>query len=139
MIHRILLAYDGSECANHAAAYAGELAVKFGADLLVVYAFHHVPRSWAASLVENALQAERRQGEALVGAIVEELHAKGIRAEGHVVEGPAAQAILQTARTFDIDTIVLGSRGLGQATASLMGSVSEQVARGSHCPVVIVK
>lgn len=139
MFKRIVLAYDGSECAKHALEFTRELAHKFEAEVVVVFAFHHIPRTWSPPLIESALQAEMAQGQALIGGALEKLKQAGVAAEGQVVEGPAPTAILQVSRTYGAETIVIGSRGLGYASASILGSVSELVARGAHCPVLIVK
>jgi nucleotide-binding universal stress UspA family protein len=45
MFQNILLAYGGSEGAQHAAKYAEELANKSVSRVVVVYAFRPVPRT----------------------------------------------------------------------------------------------
>jgi nucleotide-binding universal stress UspA family protein len=56
-----------------------------------------------------------------------------------VLEGPPAEAILRVAETRACDLIVVGSRGLGELKAVLLGSVSERVLHHSTVPVLIVK
>jgi nucleotide-binding universal stress UspA family protein len=105
----------------------------------VVYAFHPIPRSWGEPLAENAIQAETTQGKLLVDAAVDRLKAEGVRAEGEVIEGMAADVITRLARMRQSEVIVIGSRGLSQTTAFLLGSVSIKVAHKAHCPVLIIK
>ncbi len=139
MLKKILLAYDGSECADEAARYAKELAKKFASTITVVYAFHPIPKGWAPALAAQARDAEFTQGTACISAVVDRLKAEGVRAEGEVLEGMPADTILQVARVRKSDLIVLGSRGWGQATAFLLGSVSDRVTHGAPCPVLVVK
>lgn len=56
-----------------------------------------------------------------------------------ILEGPAAEAILQVAETHRSDLIVMGSRGLGRFTGLLLGSQSQKVVQHASCPVLIVR
>ncbi len=139
MFENILLAYDGSEGAQHAAEYAKELAKKFDSQVVVVYAFHPVPRTWGEPLAERAIQKEVMHGNGLVDALVDQLKAEGLSVEGEVLEGMAAEVITRAAHLRKSNVIVIGSRGLGQATAFLLGSVSSRVVHSAHCPVLVVR
>jgi len=48
-------------------------------------------------------------------------------------------AILDKAREYKADLIVMGSRGLGQIGGLILGSVSERVLHGARVPVLIVR
>ncbi len=139
MFKKILLAYDGSECAQQAAHYATELAKQFGGKVTVLYAFHPVPRGWNAKLAREAREADIIQGDASVSAVVEKMHQAGVHAEGVVVEGIAADVIVKHARANKNDAIVIGSLGPAPAHAFLLGRVSERVAYAARCPVLIVR
>ena len=139
MFKNILVAYDGSEGAQHAAEYAKELAKKFDSRVVVVYAFHPLPRTWGEPLAERAIQREVTQGNALVDALVDQFKADGVNAEGEALEGMATEVITRMAHLRNSDVIVIGSRGLGQATAFLLGSVSGRVVHYAHCPVLVDK
>ena len=67
MFKRILLAYDGSEHAQRAAEYAKEMALRFGSEMLVVYAFNPIPRWWGDPLVQNAMQRETKHASEEIG------------------------------------------------------------------------
>jgi len=47
--------------------------------------------------------------------------------------------IIDTSKQFDVDYIIVGSRGLGILSQFFMGSVSKYVVEHSTCPVLIVK
>lgn len=59
--------------------------------------------------------------------------------EPRVVEGEAAQVILEIARQRPCDLIVMGTHGRTGLGRMLMGSVAEQVVRKAPCPVLTVK
>ena len=54
-----------------------------------------------------------------------------------ILEGPARPALLDTSKSARM--IVVGSRGLGQITAALAGSVAVALATHAHCPVVVIR
>ena len=56
-----------------------------------------------------------------------------------VCEGDPAREIVKSARTRDVDLVVLGARGLRTLGRLLLGSVSETVVHHVGRPVVIVR
>ena len=142
MFTNILLASDGSECALKAAAAAGTLASKFTARLTVINVFHPIPAYGPFREVVNSDLHER---------YVRELQEHAISPVGRIMEGmgvpyqsrretgsPPAE-IIRVAEAEGCDLIVLGSRGLSDVKAFLIGSVSDRVAHHARCPVLIVK
>jgi nucleotide-binding universal stress UspA family protein len=64
---------------------------------------------------------------------------RGIAAEPlAIADGPAAAAIVAAARAHNIDTIVLGMRGLREIEAVTLGSVSQEVCRAAPCACIAV-
>jgi nucleotide-binding universal stress UspA family protein len=60
-----------------------------------------------------------------------------VEIEQRVVQGAPAAVLVEESR--DADLLVVGSRGHGGFTQLLLGSVSQQCAHLSECPVVIVR
>ena len=54
-------------------------------------------------------------------------------------EGDAAEKILQLAKDKEVDTIVVGNKGLNTAEELLDGSVSHKISHHAKCSVVIVR
>jgi nucleotide-binding universal stress UspA family protein len=76
---------------------------------------------------------------ALRALVPAEAQRLGITTHVTVIDGgQAARAILQAAERLVVDSIVLGSTGKGRASRALLGSISEEVVRQSHRPVLVV-
>lgn len=84
-------------------------------------------------------EAELKLAEGLVAKTVERLRSKGLKATGAVEQGDAKSKILDAAKDWRADLIVLGSHGRKGLAHFLMGSVSEAVVRHADCSVEIVR
>ena len=78
--------------------------------------------------VEEHVQASL---DAVIASLPEDVSARTHRATGDPVE-------LLTARSAQLDMLVMGSRGYGPMRSVLAGGVSGRVLRSAHCPVIIV-
>ncbi len=130
---RILLAYDGSEQARRALAFAVALAKLSGARLGVVsvvpvHAGRMALDPWDDASVHTS---ELREARDLIVAA-------GITPTLHEPFGDIAEAIVRTAEEGGYDHIVMGSRHLGLFDRMLRGSVSEAVVTESSAKVTIV-
>ncbi len=56
-----------------------------------------------------------------------------------VREGKPARSIVEYAHNIKADLIVVGSRGVGEIEAALLGSVSQKVMILSECAVMVVR
>ncbi|HXJ48361.1 MAG TPA: universal stress protein [Candidatus Acidoferrum sp.] len=84
-----------------------------------------------------------KQGGDALEAAVKSLKRSGVTFEIRL-EQPAsgagvAESLVNTADELRADMIVLGSRGRSAPVASLFGSVSREVARSAHVPVLVVR
>ena len=87
----------------------------------------------------DALQARLDAAGGLPAvASIEVAYGSIVELEDALIEGPAAPAILRIAADERCDMIVMGSRGHGQLSGLLLGSVSSVVAQRAECPVLIV-
>ena len=88
---------------------------------------------------EDWLQAEKKEGEALLRQVTAELAEAGIQAAPVLRRGDAATEIKAYVEEHHIDMIVAGSRGLSQMSGWLLGSVSRKIVHYSGCSALIVK
>lgn len=142
----ILVPFDGSGFANRAIDHACDLAVKYGAQLILLHAIDYRFGRLPDELHQYAV-SEHLNGRDEVYAVVEKLlESAELRARNAGVEdvrtessaGDAAEVILETAKSTDADHIVMGSRGLSELKGLLVGSVSQKVVAHAEIPVTIV-
>jgi nucleotide-binding universal stress UspA family protein len=134
---KIFLPVDGSEHSRRAVAKTVELARLTQGEVRV---FHYQERE--PSRAGTAAFEATGEAAALVDAAVAELQAAQITASGETragLAGEAAKAIVDEAGRFDADLIVVGSRGLSDFAALLLGSVAHKVIHYAHCPVLVVR
>jgi nucleotide-binding universal stress UspA family protein len=138
MITRILVAYDGSEPANHAFACAVDLVKKYQASLTVL-AVSRPPEIGddveTRAILENSQTHYRR----LLGPLQHKAAAEKIDAKLEVAVGHPAEQIITYAERHKIDLIVMGHRGKGFLERWRLGSISHRVLQYAHCPVLVVR
>ena len=137
---RIVVGVDGSEGAVQALRFAIEEARIRGAELRAVSAWHVPPAvygtGWAPASTD--LDEFRKLAEASLRESVEEAGATeaGIEVTPVVREGHPVDLLLAVSEGAAL--LVLGTRGLGGFKGLLLGSVSQQCAQHSKCPVIVV-
>lgn len=149
MYSRVLVAYDGTGCAELALREAIRMAEQ-GAHLLVV-CVAETP-SLAARVAHGQRLDDGQAGQAAVeksrvvlDLAARQLTARGIEAEMMLVdlteghEHGVARALLDEARNACVDLIVMGTHGRHGFKRFLLGSVAERVVRESPCPVLLVR
>jgi nucleotide-binding universal stress UspA family protein len=80
------------------------------------------------------------QGEIILREAVSELHDKGVESIQPIqLEGDPADQIIEASEQYNVDTIIMGCRGVGKLKGIVLGSTSQSVAHRAQCSVVIVK
>jgi nucleotide-binding universal stress UspA family protein len=52
--------------------------------------------------------------------------------------GSAGDVVVETARTFGAELIILGRNGTGLISGALLGRTTDTVLHGARCPVLVV-
>jgi len=134
----VVVGIDDSSISEAALAFAFDAAAARGVGLVVVHAWSPTAiddalapvMDWdAATAEEDALLAERLAGW-------EQKHPE-VAVRRTVVRNGAVRSLVAASREAQL--VVVGSRGRGNATGLLLGSVSHGVLHASHCPVAIVR
>jgi nucleotide-binding universal stress UspA family protein len=142
----ILIAYDGSDCANLAIdRVAEEFGPRKAIVLVVSEGLERVPFFGTAGVpvepetMELLADAAQKGAEAIAEKGAERARGLGLEASTAVADGgPIWSAIVEAADQHDASVIALGSRGLSGVKHALLGSVSGAVAHHSHRSVFIV-
>ncbi len=130
---KALVAVDGSEGAQRAVEAAAALSWPAGSEFRVLTVLRE------PSGMPQTAAAVRARGEIIVEAARRQLHEAGRAASSAILSGVPTQVILDTARAWEADVVVMGARGLGAVRGALLGSVCAAVARAATCSVLVVK
>jgi nucleotide-binding universal stress UspA family protein len=117
-----MVGIDGSEASLEAVDWAADEAVRHGVPLHLLHAA--APDHEPSDVISAASERARRG-------------APTVRLSSEVLREDAASALLDMGR--NAFALVLGSRGLGDLSDMLLGSVSLAVAARADCPVVVVR
>lgn len=133
----IIVGYDGSEHAKKALAKAVEIAGS-GDSLTVVHAYYLVGAEFGIEIdpaaKKTVFKHAEKQLEQAMNLVPDETAA---RVHYELREGKPYETLLHIAESRRADMIVVGSRGLNPAQASV-GSQALRLVNEAPCPVLIV-
>lgn len=143
---RILLALDGSPSADRAAALVASLVWPAGTNVRLVAALDVAPALWGGPWIPAIpVDADQLEEEAVgelarvLGDARPALEAAGLAVEAELLRGRPSAAIVDEARTWEPDLVVVGSRGHGPVETAFLGSVSAAVVDHATCPVLVAR
>jgi nucleotide-binding universal stress UspA family protein len=141
VFNRILVPVDFSPCANEATRHAADLAGRYDATLCLVHVYdppaHWMPSDMFPSQaqIEQLINGHRAQLE----QAKKDIEVGGARkVEAQLLRGVAASEIVEQAKRWPADLIVMGTHGRTGLEHALVGSVAERVVRRAPCPVLVV-
>jgi nucleotide-binding universal stress UspA family protein len=138
--NRILVTVENSPIAAHAVDLGIELARSLKAEIALI----RVTESPTAYGVDAGISARelmaqaRREDQKLLAGVRERLSLPASVQE-FLPAGDPATEIVNAAKEWPADIIVLGSHGRGGVSRALLGSVAEAVTRHAPCPVLVVR
>lgn len=140
----IIVPVDFSECSQAALDYAAVLGRVTGAAIEVVHVFetpyyhgaeHVIVRDEngeRTTVVELFRKAAGRELDAFMAANAK----RGVVATARLVAGDPETEIIAASQGCDL--VVMGTHGRRGPARWLLGSITERVLRGAHCPVLTV-
>jgi nucleotide-binding universal stress UspA family protein len=142
-MRRILVAVDGSECSQDAAAYAIHLAQSQGADVIFLYVVDNqlmdeLGQRRAALDEDHARERLREQGRMCLQSMVRLAEECAVPHTEALAEGDPGALICETAAAQNADAIVVGKIGRRGARRILMGSITRRVIESTDRPVIVV-
>lgn len=148
---RILLAIDGSEFGERAAAAIAARPWPEGAEIKVISVIHlpftPTPETWALpeSYYSELERAGREQSQEAIDRALSLLKGAASTAgtplpvSSEAITGHAEDKIIEAAKNWEADLIVVGSHGRSGWKRFLLGSVSYAVVSHAPCSVEIVR
>ena len=154
MFDRIIVPLDGSRLSAQAVPYAGEIGKRFDAEVVLVRVISPsglaiVPQTTSIgnAITTDIIAQETRMKDVDNAANAKRylinwassLKAQGIKASYQVTVGTPAKAIMELVEAQQASLIVMMSHGRGWFKRAIMGSVADEIIRGSSVPVLIVR
>lgn len=151
LFSRILYATDFSSVSRRAADYIHELKGAGAQEVIVLNVIDTSSLMAPAApgvlggvgatpaLNQRAVEEWRESAAEECGRLADEFSEAGFRASVFVEVGNPAHVILRTAHAEGAAVIVMGATGKGHLAELVLASVSDEVVRKSHIPVLIVK
>ena len=147
---KILIATDGSDFSRKAVEKCCEILGKGSeAEIRIISLVEHVtpmaaePFAVSADYYREIEENLRKQSEKAVAdaeeIIREKLGNENFTIGGEVFTGHVKQIIVDEAKKFKADLIVVGSHGKGFFNRMLLGSVSDFVVHHAPCSVLVVR
>jgi nucleotide-binding universal stress UspA family protein len=141
---RVLLATDGSAYSEAAARSVAARPWPKGTEFKIVSIIDQMLPAmdpWYASgeLIARMLDENKKQCEEAVRSAHNIVSGAGLAAATSVLSGTPKWQIIDDAKDWNADLIVLGSHGRRGLTSVLLGSVSEAVATNASCSVEVIR
>src|SRR5450755_431312 len=141
MFHNILVCVDGSEHSERALVEGIDLATTQRARLTLLTAVSRPPY-WANTPLTAGIEPLavdlQKEAEKTLRFAVDQVPAS-IPLTKILTEDPIREALICQIKSGKYDLLVMGSRGRGALSASLLGSISHYALNHSEIPVLIVR
>jgi nucleotide-binding universal stress UspA family protein len=142
---RILLAVDGSLCSLQAIEEVSRRPWPAGSEIRVLNSYEvpvpATPEGWLLPHFDELDRSIKKQATEIVNNAVHTLRLRlpEITIEPLVVPGSPRAVILDEAKNWKADLIVVGSHGYRAWERFLMGSVSQAIVSHAQCSVEVVR
>ena len=134
---RVLLATDGSAASIAAEHAIGEMSLPENTEVRVVSAVNPMIYSLEELGVTSGTGTD--QAHRAIGNAVRILSTASLKISGEIIAGRAGRQIIERAKHWGADLIVLGTNERRGLSRLLFGSTSAAVAKRAHCSVRIVR
>ncbi len=140
----IIVGVDGSPESEAAVGWAAHDAAIRGLPLTLVHVASPAAATWSqAAVLEESPEEQQAEGRRLLAhASTIARDAVGDTAQIHIngeVLSSSATVPTLVEQSTDADLMVVGSRGRGALSRSIIGSVSSGLIRHAHCPVALIR
>ncbi len=139
-MRRLLLAVEDSPDSLAAAHLAIELARDLGAQLRIVHVLvdHELDAALTAATGVHREERGRFVDGTILGRVVALAEAQGVAPETALLEGDVGQAVLDDARAWAADLVVIGRSRRGASGEPYVGAQTRHVLEFAGRPVLVV-
>ncbi len=149
-LKRVLLVTDGSPASQHTCEYIGDFPLPAETTLEILHVVVPVrttypvePAGLSMPILSAQDEARLNQENLLQGQIFLEKAKSNLNfpfeTKLTLLLGDTIEQILAHIKEKDIDLLVCGSRGAGNLTGWLLGSISRELVRQATCSVLVVR
>lgn len=138
MFHRILVPLDGSVLAESVLPHAIAFARAFDAQVTLLRVLEP-PTDEMVAVDPFSWQMAKVEVRTYLDAIVQRLQEIGLSADMLLLEGRAADAVVNYVHNDGIDLIVLSSHGASGLSAWNISSVAQKVIQRATCSVLLLR
>jgi len=141
MFRKILIPLDGSTLAEKALPHVRQLAPPDTVELVLVNVIETYRYGFASTDVAavDVMNYVRESAETYLHKQRTTLEAEQYTVEAYVIDGDAAQGILEVAETANADAIAMTTHGRSGMARWTLGSVAERVIHYAQQPVLLVR
>ncbi|MDN0073590.1 universal stress protein [Crenobacter sp. SG2303] len=145
MYQRIFVPVDDSETSNLALAEACKLAKEVGASVRLVHVVDLAQFGWGGTEFLDASELQKsikHAGEQVLSQAEERARMQGLVPETKILESwgdKIATVLLDDARDWKADLVVMGTHGWSGLMHLLMGSVAEGLLKKATVPVLLIR
>jgi nucleotide-binding universal stress UspA family protein len=139
---RILVAVDGSSCAEKAVKVAVDICAQYGAELHTVFVISELVvdnfKRLGKKQSDEVLESLKDEGRKYFRDVKDTAKEVGVKVVETIRQGFPADEIVTYAKKTRIDLIVMGTHGRRTGTRPLIGSTADRVIHLAPCPILIV-
>lgn len=145
MYQRILVPVDGSPASMRGLEEAIRIALSSGAKLMLVHVVNEAiypAADVSGAFYEELLESMRITGSHILARAQALVRKAGVQFESDLVEtigGSVSALVLDTAKRWSADLIVMGTHGRRGVRRLVLGSDAELVLRSAPVPVLMVR
>ena len=134
----IVVATDLHGQSEAALEYARKIATNYGARIVLAHGADPIEYAAVDALPGQVTQSLPEEARVVLDRLVGDLIREGIHSHTEVRQGAVAQMLVDVARQYEADLIVMGTKGLQGAGPVVVGAIAEQLVRIAPCPVLAV-
>lgn len=138
----IALELEDEQLSQTLIAEAAKLALAFNAKCWLIhiaapepdFVGYEVGPQYIRDLLAEDLKADHQK----IYAYTKDLEARGVSAEGLMIQGPTVESIMNEIKKLEIDLLVLGNKHHGILYSTFVGSVTDNIVQKTSIPVYLI-